>query len=590
MSVVRVAVPVLHGKRRFHFDKGRPWSVLEHIILGSLTAKRMSAAEIAKKGDIPQQIVVEALIRLMRAGWVQMRQEDGKVLFEPTLQGTATATLQELPNIPRRLSKNMNFVIDQVTGTVYRSRQLPFVHTWVVEERAAKEPVVWIHPPDEPKGEEVRPLVEALFQDDEKFISMDQDGGRLMERWALITVRDGEPERLPPGAPQALRDIITEAAKHARRPRAEAEDRVSVASPVPRIGRSAVLPPDRPINLLPNDLVLGGMEHAETLKSALRRARHRVIIHSTFIGNEQFAALEADFRAALERGARIDILWGQDVTTEGVRSTRQVVGALRQSLAAKGVDRLVIHPFSTRSHSKILVADDGSIGKLVAWIGSCNWLSSNFQNFEASVRLRDPWLVSDVLDQLAELSRGSSGHWTTLTSELAALAANLDPGRVPQTPKASAAIIFGGRHAELMRTARDLSTRNLFVTSHRFGAAGGPAVLVPVAAAAKAKNVDVQLYYGIETTQGYSTNRARAELREAGIEPQQREHFHAKLLAWDDDWAVVTSQNWLSADPADDNPRQEIGVYLNAPGVARTLVDRFNMAAVGGHQAAAIRG
>ena len=50
---------------------------------------------------------------------------------------------------------------------------------------------------------------------------------------------------------------------------------------------------------------------------------------------------------------------------------------------------------------------------------------------------------------------------------------------------------------------------------------------------------------------------------------------HGKVLAWDDDFAVVSSQNWLSADPGANSRRKEIGIFLHAGGVARNIVDWF---------------
>ena len=41
MSVVRVAIPMLRGKRRFHIDKGRPWSIVEHVVLAALVERKM---------------------------------------------------------------------------------------------------------------------------------------------------------------------------------------------------------------------------------------------------------------------------------------------------------------------------------------------------------------------------------------------------------------------------------------------------------------------------------------------------------------------------------------------------------------------
>jgi hypothetical protein len=48
-------------------DKGRPWSVVEHIILEALTEKAWTAAELAAAGKLPRRVIVESCARLMRA-------------------------------------------------------------------------------------------------------------------------------------------------------------------------------------------------------------------------------------------------------------------------------------------------------------------------------------------------------------------------------------------------------------------------------------------------------------------------------------------------------------------------------------------
>lgn len=75
MSVVRVAIPLLKGKRKFYLEKGRPWSLAEHVLLAALANKPRTVGELAIAGDVPQRLVLEALIRLMRAGWVSLQQQ-----------------------------------------------------------------------------------------------------------------------------------------------------------------------------------------------------------------------------------------------------------------------------------------------------------------------------------------------------------------------------------------------------------------------------------------------------------------------------------------------------------------------------------
>ena len=370
MSLVRVAVPVLHGRCKFFFEKGRPWTVVEHVLLESLAKKSYNIIDLAEAGNLPQRLTIEAVIRLMRAGWVEMVEKGASVTFRATANGAVAATREELPNAARQQCRSMNFVVDQITGTVYRSRELPFLHQHIIEEMAKNEKIVWIERPDMERRDEVSQLLEVLFSHDEKFVSMDYDGGRLAERWSLVSVRDGKPSELTLRAPGELIECIETAASGTTVE--DESDRKSVYR-LPSTYRELELHtlPVRRINFISNDLLLGGEEQEKALRNALSRSKHRVVIHSTFISWERFGALFPAIRDVVQRGVRVDVLWGQDEAL-GDGATREVVQSIRTMVAREQLDALQVHPFSTGSHSKILLADDGDPSRIHAFVGSCN--------------------------------------------------------------------------------------------------------------------------------------------------------------------------------------------------------------------------
>ena len=51
--------------------------------------------------------------------------------------------------------------------------------------------------------------------------------------------------------------------------------------------------------------------------------------------------------------------------------------------------------------------------------------------------------------------------------------------------------------------------------------------------------------------------------------------FMRRFSAWDDDFAVITSQNWLSADPGHNSPLQEVGVFLKGARIADNVITAF---------------
>jgi cardiolipin synthase len=143
-------------------------------------------------------------------------------------------------------------------------------------------------------------------------------------------------------------------------------------------------------------------------------------------------------------------------------------------------------------------------------------------------------------------------------------------------------LLLSPDHGILALKARDESRRRIVVTSHRIGLAGRPMIIIPALAAARAKNVSVELYYGRPTgvLSGVDAAGLAAEfaLEGVNIKPVHRPRLHAKVLAWDDDSLAITSQNWLSADPAEGARRREIGVFIHSSRVADYTLRRFEHA------------
>lgn len=576
MSVVRVAIPLLKGKRKFFLEKGRPWSLAEHVLLAALTNKPRTVGELALAGDVPQRLVLEALIRLMRAGWVTLQQESKGVVFSATTAGRTVVGDDELPKLAKSTSRWMNFVIDKVTGTLYRSREMPFFEEHVVERRAARERVVWLKPRDLDSFDDTAGVLATLFDDDEKFLGIEPSAEKMVKRFAIATVRGANVEGLPPRAPAELVELVRRAARNAApSPMAERSPQHDPGRQIPYADRPAPRPMDAVFR--PEDLILGGTMHEELLREAIKKAKHRIIIHSTFISEHGFAQVQPSLIAAAKRGAIVDVLWGEDENKTDAVTTAKTIAKVRRSIEIEGLSQSVrVHPFSTRSHAKILVFDDGRSERLFATVGSCNWLSSGFQNYEASIRFSDPNVVSAVLEQIADLTRGSDRHWTELTSEMARLAADARLQKPQLGVKAKVTLVLGPQHAQFVRIARDTARRRMFVTSHRIGSAARPSVVLPAITAVRENDIEARVFYGVASEATVSGGTSLNGQSIPSVQPVLSPKLHAKILAWDEDYVLITSQNWLSADPGESNARREIGLMVNAKGIANAVIDNFD--------------
>jgi cardiolipin synthase A/B len=236
----------------------------------------------------------------------------------------------------------------------------------------------------------------AIEGEDELIVGVDRSPEKLLERHAVVTVRGDILEGLPSRATAALRYLILAKAKEAAAaipavaaPSAETgPERVParVEANEPAISADALYEND--------DLIVDADAHSAALDRAIRGASERLIIHSTFISDSRAQALLPALLQTAAKGVAVDIPWGQDDVGSVTTSSRAAAAKLQAAVAEAGrSDSITIHPFSTNSHAKIVVADNGK-GGWNALIGSCNWLASDFTSFEVSIRLRTPeWLV-----------------------------------------------------------------------------------------------------------------------------------------------------------------------------------------------------
>lgn len=587
MSTVQVVFQVLKGTRRFIIEKGRRWSVIEHLLLDAVSRGPATAADLAVSSRLPRRVIVEAFIRLMRAGWVEVVVTAKGSVFQITPIGAARVDQEQLPAATVIEPRWRGFAIEPITGTVFRGREMDFVHKSRVPSGTAELPVIHINNAPGYAVGDLSEVFGAIEGEDELIVGVDRGVEKLAERYAIVNVRDGIIEGLPGRASPWLRVLIGKAAEAGKE--AGRDDAVRAAIDGPTILASASsaevdVPQMRDAAFDASDVVIDGEEHARAFERMITGATERVIIHSTFLSEERAQAILPLLIKAAERGVRIDILWGQDDIGTATRSSQVVAAKLHAQATDAGWGASIrIHPFSTNSHAKIVVADTAK-GGWNALIGSCNWLASDFKSFEASMRLRDPFLVGSLVRKLGGLAQGRPGVWNDLAVELSVLGRRIMDGPSVGGRKVPMRLIYGSEHARLVLEARDKARERLFVLSHRIGLAAQPVALLPALAAVEANGIAASFYYG--RTTGPLSGAAGADLiRDFGnkglnIRPIHRPRLHAKVLGWDRNALAISSLNWLSADPSEASPYREIGVLIDAPNIAESFLARFENAQV----------
>ena len=480
---------------------------------------------------------------------------------------------------------------------IFRSRDLTLIGVSRVAELESEGSLVVLPKPVESPVPPVQEdILGALLEEDETYVGCEFSGTRwTTDQYALAEVHGDYIAGIPESAPEALRHRILETTTGTGGTGGEAPP-AGVATGGRSGGRKTI-----PASFSVRDLVVGGDAHRRALEGVLREPQSWVVIHlfrdihSTLVYAERFGELLPLMSEAVGRGAKIDILWGASPDEESGVVSEEVVKC-REALGEDDVlgRHIKLHSFSTGSHAKLMLADDGR-GGVVGCVGSCNWLSTGFGSLDVSVRFRDPNVVAEIASYLSQLARTPNGHASRLTNDLAGFALNLrrSPGVAEDAGKSGTLVTFvsGADHNAFVQRARNEARKRIVVASHRLSPVGRTSVVVPTAVTAGETGADVKLYY--ERLFGKMTGEMAAALADENpgivLRRVREARLHAKVLAWDNDDVVISSLNWLSSDPPDGDVNGEIGVHVRKKGIGEVVASRLLSRLSGGNSGAGER-
>ncbi len=532
-------LPLLKIGVAYAVSAGRRWSVLEHMLLAELVREQHSVASLASLANLPPRTIVEALIALLRANWIEVRADNRGARFSATPVGRKRVEEDDLPIRPSRDIRWTSLCFDGNTGSWIRSEELKLVY---YEDLPADADLLdGLYQTYNIRDGAVRAL---LPLDLDETLEPEAPAPRNASRpYARFSVINGEVDGLPPGAPLRLRELIlSEAAKRG--------ETISVDQPDQEGATEIGVFRD---TFTEDDLLVGGAEHFAAVQAALAGAKKACVIHSCFIHPETVRRLLPDFEKAAKRNVRIELLWGlrNDSEEEGVpppiAETEAVLGNLHPSVR----NRVRLSQASSGSHGKLILWDtvDGSWRSLV---GSCNWLSSWYDALDVSIVSRSPQLAVRLMSWMLETQLPSVGGWSAQARRLNEFlaAARVQAHQRKESGEHVVKLLTDEDHFAALRTARDNANRDIVLGCDLFGNAAETTTVVPMERAAELGR-QVTMYYA----------RPTKRLRDAGLSPKPEEYakrkltlaklpkLHGKFLAWDDLYFVASSFNWLSTIP-----------------------------------------
>jgi hypothetical protein len=579
MSVL-IAIPVFRVSCKVGIDRVRGWSVIEEMVLWSIARDAKTVPELVAEANLPSQLIIASIARLMRFRLVEVTVDNGAVAFRASPFGfRAVSSGEPLPTFPQRIPRRVSFVVEWATGDFFPTGQ------------------IWLHSPSKLEiarrgGAEVRMIsVEGGGPSMSHSANLDRlsdfaargwdeqvalvDGRTAVTRddeFMVLKVIDGVAQGLPESAGPRLNKIVADAA---RAPAGTTKVSVSYVGPQDAL---RAIPLVHPCDFRPDDLIIGGSAQGVCFEQLLAQAHRRAIIHSTFLDAKRFAALSPAIKAACARGITFDLLWGaeKDEETEQRNATQalQIADAVRDDPDLR--DRFRIHMRSTGSHAKLILIDTPHDGWIAA-VGSCNWLSSPFQATELTVVLRDQHIVADVAAALQNMV-GRRGLADPIANEMGLTARELR--RAPRgTGIANASLVIGDAHDRLIREGSGSAQQRFIVGSNLLGSTARPGAIMQGETAAGRTGVEAVVIY-TKPTGPLKNRHTRALAEEAdsnglALVRTKKIPLHGKFVAWDGDNLVVTSLNWASASADPDYPWGDIGVHICAPGIAMSAITRL---------------
>lgn len=571
-----IYIPAWHYRAPGIVQRTWGWSPVEEMILLSLDRSPGTINDVSQTLKIPRQVVGSTVARLMQFGLVEVRLSPQPVLATSSVGHDFIRTGRALPERTTDREIGVSVVYEKVGLSVFRTKD---VDTIPVTKLPAKGSIIRFPEGEPPETQHsmmqrVNEFMVGMLRPGEWLRGVQANSSFLEARFLVLDLDEVGAGVLPQGASDRLVDALKGTIKTGVLPK--------TTTPLP----------ERQVSIETrfeaDQLVVGAEQHLQRFEQVVGAAKSNVFVLSTFVasqsdekGRDRRERIVRALEDACKRGVRCHLFFGTSVDRAKHAAAMQEL-YLRLSAVRQTRGYLLVQRDTVDSHAKFVVADDGHDGAVVL-MGSCNWLHSPFSAVEVSAEFTEANAVAVGLDLLREIvSKLSSANRTVETllfmaSELRRQRSTLSNLEDAKAPAATLTILYAADHERLLRVAAHEAQQRFVCCTNKVGANMVPALFDPAEVAGRRLG-DVRIYYSRRSgpvKRGHVTKhreRLHGIVDLTGVpEPQ----LHAKFLIWDTDHVVVSSLNWGSQSGLEDNPLDEIGLYLDGPDLATSLLEKF---------------
>lgn len=573
--VKKIYIPAWHYRAPGIVQRTWGWSPVEEMILLTLDRSPGTINDVSQALKIPRQIVSSTVSRLMQFGLVEVKLPLA-VIGTSGIGHDFIRTGRALPERTEDREIGISVVYEKVGLSVFRTRDVESIPAARLPAKGAIIRFPEGEPPETHYSmmQRVNEFMVDMLRPGEWLRGVQANSSFLETRFLVLDLDEARAGVFPQGASDRLVDALKGTIKTGVLPKTMTP---AADSPVPIETRFDA-----------EQLIVGADQHLQRFEQIVGAAKSDVFVLSTFVASltdekgrdrrERFARALED---ACRRGVKCHLFFGTSLDRAKHAAAMQEL-YLRLSATRQTRGYLLVQRDPVDSHAKFLVADDGDNGAVVL-MGSCNWLHSPFSAVEVSAELREANAVAGGLDLLREIvSRLSSASRSVealqfMASELRRQRTMLSSPEAAVAPVANLTFLHAADHERLLRVAAHDAQRRFVCCTNKVGANMVPALFDPAEVAGRRLS-DVRIYYSRRSgpvKRGHVTKhreRLHGIVALMGVpEPQ----LHAKFLAWDSDHVVVSSLNWGSQSGLEDNPLDEIGLYLQGSNLAHSLLVKF---------------
>ena len=573
MTSTEIRIPLTEIRVKFRSSTQRPITELDRLVMQAIAGGASSVESLKPIFQLPERLLVECLVDLMEMALLALDTSGSG--FRLTEYGVRSLD-QDLTAFGEQLddTDEMTFLREDLAGRIASGQIIRY-------DREKGDVQSLDIRGNVPHGEIERLLIRELKK----------NGKHLHSVESIVPTRDGISFKVMienggmSGLPNQWGHLKPQLL-------AEAERRTGIRHVIPEQDLADVQDETLWIDasIAESDLLLSASAHEFALVEAITRARSHLVVLSAHVSEAVLNKLKSPIKAAIERGVRVDVLWGLPSLEEGgeshARTTKKWLQEIRKSLSSGVGDNLTVSDEPLNSDAKVLIWDV-SDGFYHAIVGSYNWLYGLDAHYaerlgaDIGVRLSDPRLVGNIcttlsgwIDARGQQLSGVALRWSNIGRVLA----QKEPSALSDDSVAATKVrvICDESHAEVLREGLVNASKRLLVSSHKLNRSStgkpnsGGGKLDWLARREQVPGFSCVLVAGrkpkAESWTLEDQNRLEELVNSVGGTMHIGTGMHARVLIYDD-LAVISGYNFLSTT----HDKRQIGVMFRGQHIADAL-------------------